>query len=726
MASRVFRATAAMIGVLRKVLRFSLHVEGLDNITDRPTLFVVNHFTRMETFIVPYVLHKHADKELRALADAGLFKGLFGGYLRRMGARSTREPLRNRMIIGDLVTGRHDWVIFPEGVMVKSKKVVHRGKLHISHPELGGRPHTGAAVLALKAELVRERYLTAWHDGDAEVMKMLEERYGLMQEQCLNHPGLVVTPVNITFYPLRPDDNVISRMATGLKPGISDHILEELKTEGSLLLKHTDMTIYFNPPVEVKDYLARPLSALRKVPFLGEEQRESMVLSTQRWPLTRNFMKTIYTSTAINLDHLFCIGLRELKNDYISEGDFHRALYLAALTLREHDERRVHDSLHNDLVRLITDESHAPLENIYTLANAEGIVKRADGYYRVLPRNRKQALVHEDVRLHDTTRVIANEVEPMSFVVKTIGRYVNMSTDKLRSEIVRRVSALDVDHFETDYTLYYEQGLSKAPSIGRPFFLKSPSSNTGILLCHGYLAAPEEMRPLGEFLHDAGYTVYGARLQGFGTTPEQLLDVSWEDWMVSFNRAYAVLKNCCDKVILGGFSAGALLVLLNAARKKEIIDSIFCIDTPLVLMDRHACALTPAALGWNRLMGMMHIPAKVSESIENISETPDINYPVHYLEGVRELCKLISACRESLPDVEAPCLIVHGSQDPVADPKSAEILYKEIGSAVKKQVTVEADYHNLVQKKGREKVFAEVLKFIEGNPASIENLEEVA
>ena len=203
MASRIFRATSTMIDVLHKVLKLSIHVEGLDNITDRPTLFVVNHFTRMETLIVPYVLHKHADRELRALADDGLFKGLFGEYLKRMGARSTREPLRNRMIIGDLVTGRHDWVIFPEGVMVKTKKVVHRGKLRIVHPLRGvGRPHTGAAMLALKAALVQERFLKACHEGNTEVLKELGERYGLTEEQCLLLPSLVITPVNITFYKL--------------------------------------------------------------------------------------------------------------------------------------------------------------------------------------------------------------------------------------------------------------------------------------------------------------------------------------------------------------------------------------------------------------------------------------------------------------------------------------------------------------------------------------------
>jgi esterase/lipase/1-acyl-sn-glycerol-3-phosphate acyltransferase len=722
MASRVFRTTAAMMSVLNRFLRFSLHVEGLNNITDRPTLFVVNHFTRMETFIVPYVLHKHTVKELRALADARLFKGIFGGYLKRMGATSTREPLRNRMIIGDLVSGRHDWVIFPEGVMVKSKKVVHKGKLRFLHGEGVERPHTGAAVLALKAELVRERLLRAWRENDSAVLDELESRYDISVDECLNNPGLVITPVNITFYPLRPDDNAISKLAAGIRRSIPDYLVEELMTEGSLLLKKTDMTLYFSPPIEVGEYLARPLSILRRLPFMPEVRKENLLLMTQRWPLTRRFMKVIYSTTAINLDHLFCLGLKELKADTIRIEDFHRALYLAALTIRQHEGRRVHKSLHNKLVRLVADETHEPLESIYELAHSKGIVEREDGNYRLLHRFHHVPANHENLRLHGTPRVIANEAEPMPFVVDTVARYVNMEVDKARSELARRMAQLDNEHFEEEYRQYQTEE-SKPPEIGRPFILKG-DGDTGILLCHGYLAAPEEMRPLGDFLHGAGYTVYGARLQGFGTSPDQLLDVSWKDWLVSFNRAYAVLRNSCSRIILGGFSAGALLVLLNAARKGRALDSIFCIDTPLILMDRRACTLAPAALGLNRFMDKLHLPVSISDTLENVSETPHINYDRHYLHSVGELCKLISECRNELQKVDVPCLLIHASNDPVADPEGADLIYKTIGSEVKQQITIDADYHNLVQRDGREKVFEKVLEFIRAQ--SVSTLKEVA
>ncbi len=718
MASRIFRTTSKMIGMLERVLKLSIHVEGLDNISDQPTLFVVNHFTRMETFIVPYVLDKHTDKELRALADSKLFKGLFGEYLRRMGAFSTHEPLRNRLIIGDLVTGRHDWVIFPEGVMVKSKKVIERGKLRMTTTRQKRRPHTGAAVLALKAALVLERYQAACHDKNQKVLKELESRYGLDSDLCNINPGLVITPVNITFYPLRPNDNALSRIATSLVKDIPEYLVEELKTEGSMLLHHTDMTIYFSPSIPVAEYLSRPLARMRALPFISDMQSENLVLSTQRWPLTERFMKTIYSSTAINMDHLFCIGLRELKADSIQIEDFHRALYLAAMTIREHDNRRIHSTLYNKLIRIVADEPHPPLEDIYELAKREGIVSRKNGVYHVARRKLTQNTPPETVRLRGTTRVIANEVEPLSFAVQAVDRYVNMPPGRMREELVVRLSRSDMEHFDADYARYYEEGLSKAPSIGRPFFLRAKDCRTGVLLCHGYLAAPEEMRPMGEFLHDAGYTVYGARLQGFGTSPEELRTISWKDWLVSFDRAYAILRSCCDRIILCGFSAGALLVLLSAARKTGGVDSIICIDTPLILMNRHACTLAPAALGWNRMMSRFGIGPVMADGIENVSETPNINYPVHYLEGVREFCKLMSVCRDHLESVEAPCLLIHGAADPVADPESMQVIYDTIASSVKKKVSVEADFHNLVQGEGREKIFEQVLGFIREREAT--------
>src|SRR3990167_7711871 len=115
MANLTFKTTFLAIQTLEKVIKARVDVHGLEHLEDSPTLFVVNHFTRAETFIVPYIIHKYTGKFVHSLTDFKLFKGKFGEYLQKIGAVSIREPTRNRRIIGDLLTGRQNWVIYPEG-----------------------------------------------------------------------------------------------------------------------------------------------------------------------------------------------------------------------------------------------------------------------------------------------------------------------------------------------------------------------------------------------------------------------------------------------------------------------------------------------------------------------------------------------------------------------------------------------------------------------------------
>ena len=63
------------------------------------------------------------------------------------------------MIVKTLLTGEAAWVIYPEGRMVKNKKIMEKGRFMISYA--GGKrpPHTGAATLALRTEFYRQRLL---------------------------------------------------------------------------------------------------------------------------------------------------------------------------------------------------------------------------------------------------------------------------------------------------------------------------------------------------------------------------------------------------------------------------------------------------------------------------------------------------------------------------------------------------------------------------------------
>jgi 1-acyl-sn-glycerol-3-phosphate acyltransferase len=128
-----YRTTGLAIKTIAGLTRARLNIHGVENIPNGPTIFVVNHFTRIETFLLPYHLHRLTGTPVWALAAAELFVGKFGRYLEQLGAVSTRMPDRDRLMVKTLLTAEACWIVFPEGRMVKNKKIMEKGRFMISY-----------------------------------------------------------------------------------------------------------------------------------------------------------------------------------------------------------------------------------------------------------------------------------------------------------------------------------------------------------------------------------------------------------------------------------------------------------------------------------------------------------------------------------------------------------------------------------------------------------------
>lgn len=92
-----------------------------------------------------------------------------------------------------------------------------------------------------------------------------------------------------------------------------------------------------------------------------------------------------------------------------------------------------------------------------------------------------------------------------------------------------------------------------------------PGGRIGCLLVHGLTGTPKEMRWMGEYLHQHGYTVLAVRLAGHATTVEDLARTRWQDWLASVEDGLCLLQDSCDKVFVAGLSLGAVLALMAAA-----------------------------------------------------------------------------------------------------------------------------------------------------------------
>ncbi len=705
--------THAMVGLLEKVLNMRIHAEGVQHIPDdRPVLFVINHFTRMETFLIPRVIYQETGKIVRSLGDKGLFKGAFGTYLRACGVLPTNEPQRNRIILGDLMTGRSNWVIYPEGAMVKSKKVYENGEWVLDTPyqKTKRSPHTGSAVLALKACLHRLQYRNAQRRGDNIVTDMLQERFHFEQAADLGPHHPVIIPVNISYYPIRPGQNALSLAAKALVKGLPRNIEEELKVEGNMLLTTTDISVYFSEPIDLKPYV-QPWYNIshRMLPFIKESKRINMLIGSQKNRLMKRFMKEIYENVSVNFDHIYGMGLRRCRKAQVSEVDFLCACYCAAMRIREFDHRRIHPSLREALIHIVTDRDYEPLNSIRQCAIDEGLIHVEDGIYHINRDLQRSEHEFHNIRLKHPIGVIANEIEPLTRVVEVIDNTVNQPAVFIRKKVAQMVMDLDEEEFKHDYEAYYDADLSKPPENGMPFYLKGERKDLGIVLSHGYLAAPPEVRELAHHLNAQGFPVYGVRLKGHGTAPHNLMHVSWEEWLISYLRGLAVIKNTCKKTIVMGFSMGGLLAMLAAARSPKDVAGVVTINSPMKLRDAKS-KFVPALAWWNRLME--NFDSMRMDYVENESENPQTNYSRNYINGVNELDKLIDVAEEHLPKICVPSLIVQANQDPVVDPESAEIIQEKMASDDATIAMLKYNNHIIIRGERSQQVFTRIDDFI--------------
>jgi esterase/lipase len=233
----------------------------------------------------------------------------------------------------------------------------------------------------------------------------------------------------------------------------------------------------------------------------------------------------------------------------------------------------------------------------------------------------------------------------------------------------------------------------------------------GVVLCHGYLAAPLEVKGLADYLGRLGYWVYAPRLRGHGTSPDDLATRTYQDWVRSVDRGYAIINSICRGVVAGGFSTGAGLALEMAARVKGLV-GVFAISAPLRLKDFNA-RFAPAVGAWNRLMDMAGRSGAKLEFVENRPENPHINYLRNPVSGVREIERLMGDLEPRLNTIEIPALVVQSSEDPVVDPRGSEKIFRRLGSRDKKYVVYSFNRHGILLGERADMVYQAVGEFLQ-------------
>jgi len=265
--------------------------------------------------------------------------------------------------------------------------------------------------------------------------------------------------------------------------------------------------------------------------------------------------------------------------------------------------------------------------------------------------------------------------------------------------------------FIKEYEKNYSADESKPPDIGMPFFLHSPESDTGVLLIHGMMAAPEEVREWADFLHSKGLTIYAPRLSGHGTSSKDLSVRNYNDWLDSVDRGHAILKTCCKKILVAGFSTGAGLALQSVILKPHDFKAVIAVSAPLRFKS-FSSRFAETLNGFNLFCNYLRMSNQACEFMKNDADNPHINYLRCPVSAFVQIKKLMKNVRKSLPDIDIPALVIQAKNDPKVAPESGPAIFKLLGTDKKNFSWIDYDMHGIVRGEIANEVFKEIESFL--------------
>ena len=725
----IYQRYVRMFDRIRKLLGIRLKMHHEHGQIENGDIFLFNHFARMETFIPQYLIYHESGAFCRSVAAHQFFevRESFANLLIDLGAVPNDHPALLPLLAANILHGRKV-VVFPEGGMVKDRRVIDESgeyEIYSRTSRQRRKHHTGPARLAVGLQIFKRAVIERDRQGRRSTLQewadmlRIDSVYELVKQA---HRPVTIIPANITFYPLRVGENLLVKGAEFFRKDLSDRMMEELIVEGNLLLKKTDMDIRLGEPLVPAEnwkwweaviikYLAYRVTNPDDVFDFGSEKRVAdvkacaMTLRTSIERVRDSYMCEMYKAVTVNLSHLashFIVHLLDSGLNCVAEDLFRNALYVAIKRVQKYPQVHLHRGLCNpELYAPLLEQPTEPLEQFLRSATRSELIEIRDGTICFL---RKLTEDHsfDEVRIENPVEVYANEVEPLAVLVNEIVTVKDEASRLGERETAIHLFDDEVMSWRWDNYVFSRDkhelinGQETATADALPFLLgMNGHRNIGVLLVHGFLASPAEVREFGEKLATQGYTVLGVRLKGHGTSPWDLRERSWEDWLASIERCYRILSSFRSEVATVGFSTGGALGMLHAAARPEGLRGICSVCTPMKYQNKNM-RYVPLVHGANKVVRWLSSYEGIVPFRKSESEHPLINYRHMPLRGLYELTRMNDRMNRDLKKVACPVTLIQSTSDHIVHPNSANVVQDLLVSAENRLHWVESARHGIL------------------------------
>ncbi len=236
-----------------------------------------------------------------------------------------------------------------------------------------------------------------------------------------------------------------------------------------------------------------------------------------------------------------------------------------------------------------------------------------------------------------------------------------------------------------------------------PFFYKR--GKVGCLLCHGYTGTPDEVHNIGKYLASKEVTTIAPLLPGHGTTINDLIDKTVEDWYAEYCHAFDKLKEYCDEFFVCGHSLGGALTIRLA--QEHQVNGIITLATPIKLRLLHRMFLPIVAPFTKKAVMQKSRKERIYQTKYKI-----LCYDAYPFAPANTFRKMLNNTSSKLGLINQPILILQGSLDDKWLRNSAKKIYKGVASKDKQLVYMEQSTHALTHESEKEKINELIYEFI--------------
>lgn len=226
-----------------------------------------------------------------------------------------------------------------------------------------------------------------------------------------------------------------------------------------------------------------------------------------------------------------------------------------------------------------------------------------------------------------------------------------------------------------------------------------------VLLLHGFTGNTADVRMLGRYLQDKGYTCHAPLYKGHGVPPEELLKTGPEDWWEDVLNGYRLLKEKGhDEIAVGGLSLGGVFSLKLGYTAS--VKGIFTMCSPTSFKDEETMfkGVVRYAKEYKQLEGKR--AEQVEEEMEAFKQTP--------MKTLRHLQQLNVDVSKNLKQIATPTFVIQARHDEIIDPNSANEIYEGVQTEKKKIKWYEQSTHVITLGKEKDQLHEDVYQFLEG------------